>query len=74
MPCGLEGVDWINLAQNKDWLWALVNMIMYLFGSIKSSKFLCWLSILLASHEGIPFPHPLELVIKEKLDSATVMI
>jgi hypothetical protein len=24
----IEGVDWIDLAQDRDWWWALVNMIM----------------------------------------------
>jgi hypothetical protein len=23
-----EGVDWINLAQDRDWWWAFVNMVM----------------------------------------------
>jgi hypothetical protein len=25
-----EGVDWIHLAQDRDWWWALVNMVMNL--------------------------------------------
>jgi len=25
-----EGVDWIHLTQNRDWLWALVSMIINL--------------------------------------------
>jgi hypothetical protein len=27
----MEGVDWINLAQDRDWLQALVNMVMNLW-------------------------------------------
>jgi hypothetical protein len=27
---GWEGVDWINLAQDRDQWWALVNTVMYL--------------------------------------------
>jgi hypothetical protein len=27
---GIEGVDWIHLVQDRDWWWALVNMIMNL--------------------------------------------
>jgi hypothetical protein len=27
---GLECVEWIQMAQDKDWWWALVNMVMNL--------------------------------------------
>lgn len=36
---GLEGVDWINLAQNKYVWWALVDKVMKHSSSIKSKHF-----------------------------------
>jgi hypothetical protein len=30
---GWKGVDWIHLAQDRDWCWALVNTVMELPGS-----------------------------------------
>lgn len=36
----LESVDWINVTHNGNHLWALVNIIMNLGGSIKTGNFL----------------------------------
>jgi hypothetical protein len=37
---GLEGMDWIDLAQDRDWWWALVNMVIQLSDFIRGGKFL----------------------------------
>jgi hypothetical protein len=37
---GREGVDWINLAQNRDQWRALVNTVMNLRGPYKAENFL----------------------------------
>jgi hypothetical protein len=34
-----QGVDWINLTQNRDKWWALFNTVMHFLGSIKCSRF-----------------------------------
>ena len=34
------GIDWIDLAQDRDRWWALVNAVMNLWGSIKCGEFL----------------------------------
>jgi hypothetical protein len=39
MGTGLEGVDWIHLAQDKDWWRALEKTVMT-YGSIKGGEFL----------------------------------
>jgi hypothetical protein len=36
----LKGVDWINLAQDRDWLQALVNMVMNLWVPWMARNFL----------------------------------
>jgi hypothetical protein len=35
-----EDVEWIHLAQDKDYWWALVNMAMNLWVSIKDGEFI----------------------------------
>jgi hypothetical protein len=37
---GLEGVDWIHLAQDIDWWWDLVNMVTNLQAPKKAENFL----------------------------------
>jgi len=36
--CG--GIDWIDVAQDRDWWWALVNAVMKPSGSTKCGEFL----------------------------------
>jgi hypothetical protein len=40
MEIGLEGVDWIHLAQNREWWQALVNIVMNLQVPYKVGNFL----------------------------------
>jgi hypothetical protein len=42
---GWEGVAWMHLAQDMDQLWALVNTVMNIRGSIKGGEFLDQLSV-----------------------------
>jgi len=37
---GWEGVDWIHLTQNRDWWWAVVNMVMNIWVSYSVGNFL----------------------------------
>jgi len=37
---GCEGMDWIELVQNRNRWWALVNAVMNIRGFIKSGEFL----------------------------------
>jgi hypothetical protein len=36
---GWEGLDWIHLAQERDWWWALVNMVTNLQVPLKGGEF-----------------------------------
>jgi hypothetical protein len=36
---GWEGVDWIHLAQDRNWWWALVNMVMNFRTPYKAGDF-----------------------------------
>jgi hypothetical protein len=41
---GWEDVEWMNLTQDRDQWWALVNVVVNLLGSIKGEEFLDYLS------------------------------
>jgi hypothetical protein len=40
---GCVSMDWIELAQDRDRWWAIMNAVMHLSGSIKCGGFLAWL-------------------------------
>jgi hypothetical protein len=47
------GVDWINLAQNRDWWWGSCEHGNEPWDSINEREFLDWLNILLTSRKGL---------------------
>jgi hypothetical protein len=52
---GLEGVEWIRLAQDRDQLWTFVNAVMNFRVTKKAGNFLSSWGALTVSQEGLHY-------------------